>query len=122
MLFVGIRKYDDVIKVDIAIFEAIEDFFGKSLERGRSILDSKWHPGELEEAPGSIYTHFQLVFFFYWYKMEGSRDIDFAEDFTLFNVISELVDVWEAVGILNGQLIQFSKISTASFCPVRFCL
>ena len=117
-----ISVYQNIIKVYIAIVNSFQYFFSESLKAGRSVLDSERHPDELVQAPGSVYTHFQLIFFFNWYEMECLGHVNLAEHFGTFDVTLEGVEVGERVGLVKGGLVERPKVATRPLGAIRLVL
>ena len=54
--------------------------------------------------------------------MKSSGQVDLAEDFAFFNGAGEMVEVWEIVGILEGEVIEAAEIPTRPLRAVRLSL
>ena len=44
--------------------------------------------------------------------MESAGEVDFAVEVGLFNVGAEVINIWELVGILQGEVVEAAEVST----------
>ena len=54
--------------------------------------------------------------------MKSSGQVDLAEDFAFFNGAGEMVEVWEIVGILEGEVVESTKVPARPLRAVRLGL
>ena len=54
--------------------------------------------------------------------MKRFGHIDLGKHFGPFDVVTEVVEVWEGVGGLEGDLVEFPEVATRAFRAIRLAL